>query len=902
MMGIRSMPATTLHLVPSLPKRVCSFMAVQKPQNYQKYKFKALKTYSSTEWLAESKKKYRQVFDRSEVSYIYAEFTFFNKFFDELDWEANVVLEAYERAKEEEGEDRRICRLETVKHVSRDLNVVAVREGWGTDDVGATWREGNFYWEAYIDGTKIGECSFFVYDVGKVSQLENPYFSVETVRLYEGANRDGKKRKKNFYTEFKAKETRFVWVDFQAQHRLEVDWMCELTFNFYNDARQLKGQTVELVEVSRGKRSLVVNSGWGSDHKGTWFADNYTLEIVFMDTLIGVVPFKVQDEFVEGETQFLAPDGTGSMLGVPSQLDMEQQSLEEVLDELDSMIGLDGIKARMREYAQYLKFLNLRKEKGFEDSKPVNLHVVFTGNPGTGKTTVARMLGRIYRKLGLLSRGHVHEVDRSDVIGEYIGQTAPKVKAAIEKARGGILFIDEAYALARANEDAKDYGKEVIEMLVKEMSSGKGDLAVVVAGYPKEMGHFLSSNPGIKSRFTMRFDFPDYTPQELEAIAWQAAEKRSIAFDEQARKVLSKSLVDAYRDRDRSFGNARYVLSLVDEAKMNMGLRIMGQENYDELDDDQLSTITEPDLARIFGTSDRLKANIPIDEPLLSETLHQLDRMIGLEAVKTEVHELVKLVRFYKEIGKDVLSRFSLHTVFTGNPGTGKTTVARIVSSIYKALGILERGHVVECDRQSLVAGFLGQTAIKTAELIEQAKGGVLFIDEAYALSQGGPQDFGREAIEVLLKRMEDMRGELVVIAAGYPKNMQRFLEMNPGLKSRFDRKLEFPDYKPVELQKIALSMLAQEEVTPSSRASEHLLGYFEHLYQSKNQFFGNARAVRKVVEKAIKNQHLRLASMEASKRTPGMLKTLRLEDVQEFSAGHDALLEGGRQGKVGFK
>ena len=195
---------------------------------------------------------------------------------------------------------------------------------------------------------------------------------------------------------------------------------------------------------------------------------------------------------------------------------------------MDGLIGLESIKQRIREYSQYLNFLNLRKEKGFEDSQPHNLHVVFTGNPGTGKTTVARMLGRIYKKLGLLSRGHIHEVDRADIIGEYIGQTAPKVKAAIDKARGGILFIDEAYALSRGGDDSKDYGREVIELLVKEMSSGKGDLAIVVAGYPKEMETFLTSNPGLKSRFQMRFDFPDYTPQELELITLYWAEKSHV--------------------------------------------------------------------------------------------------------------------------------------------------------------------------------------------------------------------------------------------------------------------------------------------------------------------------------------------------------------------------------------
>lgn len=877
-------------------------MANQKPSDFVKHKFKSLQTYSSTEWLADSKKKYRQVFDKSETTYLYAEFSFFNKLFDEEDWEARIRLKAFFEPSGDNLTRKELCNIEVNKSVTKDLNIVYVREGWGNDKNGSFWKEGDYSWEAYIDDQLISTQWFYVYDVGNVSMNDNPYLSIDSVSMYEGGNGDSLPGSSKFYSEFHNTETRFIWIEFKAINKLSKPWMAELVFNFYNDARQLKGRTLELKKVGEKDTHFTVTSGWGSDHKGTWFIDNYTVEIVFMDTLIGIVPFKVGDAFVEGYNPLLQPEeSTPGIIGVPTPADPDAQTLDEVLSELDGLIGLEGIKQRIREYSQYLNFLNLRKEKGFIDTQPQNLHVVFTGNPGTGKTTVARMLGKIYKKLGLLSRGHVHEVDRADIIGEYIGQTAPKVKAAIEKARGGILFVDEAYALSRGGDDSKDYGREVIELLVKEMSGEKGDLAIVVAGYPKEMENFLTSNPGLKSRFQMRFDFPDYTPQELEEIARYWAGKSLVSFSEEAMAYLDKQLTESYRNRDRTFGNARYALSLVNEAKMNLGLRIMKASDPKSLSNEDLSTIQIEDVEDIFEPQSRKKARIPIDEELLRGALDELDRLIGLESVKTEVHEMVKLVRFYKEIGKNITNRLSLHAIFTGNPGTGKTTVARIMAKIYKALGILERGTLVECDRQALVAGYIGQTAIKTAEVIEKARGGVLFIDEAYSLASGGKTDFGQEAIETLLKRMEDLRGELVVIAVGYPDNMKHFLETNPGLKSRFDRKFEFADYSPSELMEICVNILKEEKIRIVEDAKAHLILYFQYLHKFKNKFFGNARAVRKVVEKAIKNQHLRLASLSPEERTPEMLEELRLQDVQEFEAGNDNLLEGGAQNRVGF-
>ena len=857
-------------------------MAKEKPIHY---KFRDLKIFGSTEWLANNEKKYRLVYDESECTFIYAELSFYNKLFDEDNWDVRLSLKCVNL-----NDNTEICNLVADRTIRKDENIVYIREGWGVKTPGAYWKKGTYRWEAWIDHVFVAEKLFYIEDQGIVTDTVNPYFTISSIKLYEGPDSNLPKKERKYISGFDAAETRYVWLEFAAENQVtnEEKWNCELMFYFRTRAGQLKGTIEKLFVVNTKEKLIETSVGWGSDQKGTWGKDFYTIDVVFMDQLIASIPYEIGDKFTD-----VAEDLTKVVRArnkpEPSQRTPTQESVDGVLKELDALIGLDSIKKKVKEYTTYLNFIKLRKEKGFEDSDRINLHAVFTGNPGTGKTTVAKMLGKIYAELGLLSKGHVVEADRSDLVAEYIGQTAPKTKDVIKKAKGGILFIDEAYALARKNDDSKDFGKESIEILLKEMSDGDGDLAIIVAGYPEEMNSFLESNPGLKSRFSMYYDFPDYTPQELMLIAEYTAKRKAVQFSPDAKDALYKKLVDAYRERDKTFGNARYVNTIIDDGKMNMGLRLMQTQNPASLDKDTLSTITADDVMKIFNASYRSIADIPIDEELLKSALNALHSMIGLENIKNEIDELVKLVRFYKEVGKDIRQSFSLHAVFTGNPGTGKTTVARLLAQIYKALGILERGTLVECDRQSLVGGYVGQTALKTTEVLNKAMGGVLFIDEAYALSEGNENDFGKEAIETILKRMEDNRGEFVVIVAGYTDNMKNFLSSNPGLHSRFDREFYFTDYNSEQLFEIAMKMLASNSIKPDDAAKEHVRNYMNFQFETRSRHFGNAREVRKIVEQAIKNQHLRLAKIEPSERTMEMIQVLKREDVDEFKIDYEA-------------
>lgn len=864
------------------------------------FKFRELKVYASTEWLADNKKKYRQVFDRGETAYIYAELSFFNKMFDVDFWEVSIQMKCYSLQK---GRKKEICNLSFKRKVSKYDSVVYIREGWGNKNPGAFWKKGTYYWEAWIEGEREATKYFYI-EEGEtpITQENNPYLHLESLKLYEGPYDDVTEDDRTYFRSFSSEESRYIYSEVILRNSNQgKPWQCELFIKFYNGARELKGQVVRLQTIKKEEDYIQITAGWGSNIKGSWRPGIYTAEVIFMDYVMGIVPFEVGDQFEEGNSPITLPNKT-SPIHLQS-FEQDNLSFEELLHSLDKLIGLSQIKLQVRDHAKYIQYLQLRKKMGIKEEEDVVVHSVFIGNPGTGKTTVAKMMGRLYKKMGILSKGHVSEVDRVDLVGEYIGQTAPKVREAIENAKGGVLFIDEAYSLARSNDDSKDFGREVIEILVKEMSNGTGDMAVIVAGYPKEMKHFLDSNPGLKSRFKLFYEFDDYLPEELSLIAEYACLEKNVVLSPEAKELTDKIIINAYRDRDRTFGNARFVHDFIEKAKQNLAIRVMSTDNPKELGEEGLSLISAEDVKKVKIKASKKFPNLPIDQVLLEESLAELDALIGIENVKKEIKELVNLVAYYKDSARNVLNHFSLHTLFVGNPGTGKTTVARILTKIYKALGILERGHIVETDRQGLVAGFVGQTAIKTTEKIDEAVGGVLFIDEAYSLISHGASnfaDYGNESIQTILKRMEDDRGSFFVFAAGYPDNMESFLKSNPGLTSRFDQSLKFEDYSPSELNQIAVSMFADQNYTLSVKALEHLSKYLDFIYQYRDKYFGNARSVRNVVNDAIKQHNLRFSEMDPEERKAHNSTQIIFDDVKHFQLSTDQFVFNRKT--IGFK
>ena len=529
----------------------------------------------------------------------------------------------------------------------------------------------------------------------------------------------------------------------------------------------------------------------------------------------------------------------------------EERSLDDILHDLDNFIGMDEVKQAVREIAYSVQNSVQRAERGLGEQEKMSMHIILTGNPGTGKTTIARKLGEILSAIGYLDSGHVVEVDRAKMVSPYQGETPKVVDRLCDKAMGGILFVDEAYTLAPLSHSGErdNQGAQALEKLMKRMEDDRGKFVVIAAGYRNEMDNLFRINPGFKSRFNYFLNIEDYSPEQLYQIMMVFASEKHYIMSPQAEAKAKACIKQMYESRDKDFANGRTMRSLFDEICKKQAQR----RQYGDI-----STLSDAELMTIED------GDIPFEAPTAvdyTECLQKLDGLVGLSAVKKEISNLAAFLNLQIKRGESNTFQ-GKHYVFTGNPGTGKTTVARIMADVFKTLGILSRGQLVEADRAKLVAGYSGQTAIKTNQLIDSAMGGVLFIDEAYTLRSNDGDSFGAEAIDTLLKRLEDDRGRFICIVAGYTNQMHDFIDSNPGLKSRFTQTIHFDDYTPDELTQIFLNLAAAKNFTISDETRSAIHRQFEQLYLRRDKNFGNAREARRIFDEAVEKQSQRLVGL----------------------------------------
>lgn len=665
------------------------------------------------------------------------------------------------------------------------------------------------------------------------------------------------------------------YIGFKNEQTLQVNAHCYLAskvgiairdYDFYYC---LYDQTGKLVERARAQyledyntKLTAVYYGFAPKIGSNWLDGRYKVELTAFGKSVVLASFSVGAHSLEGEVD------VPQMLSMLRASFLVDSSNDKALDRLDLMIGLSSVKEKIKQLSRLSTLAVKRKEMGLP-VKGTSLHARFVGNPGTGKTTVAEIIGQLYKELGLLSSGHVVRVERKNLVGRYYDSELRATEQAIESAQGGVLFIDEAYTLY-VPDDPRDPGKHVLEALLTALSDEKRrDWMLVLAGYPDEIEFMLNANPGIKSRVNETFFFDDYNVDELMQIADLYCKRNKYKMSVDVRKHLKSVVTRDYGARDKNFGNARYINNLMEQTIVaNMAHRISRIENPTKL---QLQTIEVEDIPSLR------------EEKAKSRGMDGLNQMVGLSNLKCSISQHLNMVKMANLRMKRGLHTQMppLHMVFTGNPGTGKTTVADFLGEIYASMGLLSKGDVICVEKSDLVGAHVGETERKMKSILNRAKGNILFIDEAYQLCPKDDQnDFGKNVIDSLLTTLSNDKVDMIVILAGYPKDMERLLDMNDGLRSRFPYTFHFEDYSVEELHKIALQRAQADNYCFTKKAEKLLYLLIKREVLRKRSSFGNARYVTRLLSSEILPRMATRLSNEVRELNKRQLQTIIAVDI----------------------
>lgn len=545
----------------------------------------------------------------------------------------------------------------------------------------------------------------------------------------------------------------------------------------------------------------------------------------------------------------------------------KEEKTEDALIRLEALPGRRTVAERIRgdvDYAQHQQANGPTEDEEQRDQRPavgrlldhsdekppaqVNLSYALAGKPGTGKTIIARLIAEAFKVAGILRSGHFIEATVQDLVGEYVGQSALKANNLLSRARGGVLFIDEVQGFEKDNQ----FHREAIRTILKYAEDYRGDISVIVATYPDEMDAFLSIDPGLPRRFSQRIDLEDYDAATCVDIFNYMAAEKNVEVDPDLQEKL-EGLFEAWindRTKKEDFSNAGSVRNLVeamDRARFNRG----GSDAPLSLEDvpEEYQAYSEAAIRRTGDPDERLE-----------RALEELNALTGLTEVKKTIRGIVNGIKGKRRRGQTD-GIVPGHYSFEGNPGTGKTTVARLIGDIFRELGVLKSGHVIEVTRSQLVAQYAGQTAPQVEAQTDKAMDGVLFIDEAHNLIQGDQDQFGKEAIGELTAILENKRGRLCVIAAGYSAPMEHLFEVDPGWKSRFTRRIQFEDFEPQEMEQILRQMCKQQGFKLHSDLEHNLPSILVRLHEVEGKDFANARSVRNFLGLIVGHLDERLAT-----------------------------------------
>lgn len=533
-------------------------------------------------------------------------------------------------------------------------------------------------------------------------------------------------------------------------------------------------------------------------------------------------------------------------------------------ERLEELVGLKAVKEEIKKFERVVC-----GEKELGRSTPRSLHMIFQGNPGTGKTTVARLLGEMYRELGLLKRGHVREVSSlAEIESDHVGGTSPLMNQVIDEALDGVLFIDEAYQLA---DKENPFAADALNTLMTRMENDSRRLAVVLAGYPDEMKQFLNVNPGLARRFSRVISFEDYTEEELYSILRQFLGETAIPeISSDMECCLQQVIRGMSAKRDRKFGNAGEMRNLSEQLYEQWLARCVKEKL-----DVHVEPLSRADLPDRYREDEATGAEA--QKGGLRDILGELDELVGMQAVRERIEKMMNVMALDRKRGQR--STATLHLIFSGRPGTGKTTVAEKISRIYHAMGYLPTSRCFDASASDIIGRYVGHTENNAEELFQKADGGVLFLDEAY---QYVSNSFGQSFIDCLVRFMDGHRNSLAVVIAGYPDKIDEFLESNEGLRSRFRNRIEFPDYTPQEMGEIVARMAKKERIGYDDAVRSKVEALMRRAAAGKD--FSNGRTARNLFEAMRENlaSRLKLAEVQNDSSSVESLLFFIPDDVPE--------------------
>jgi len=590
------------------------------------------------------------------------------------------------------------------------------------------------------------------------------------------------------------------------------------------------------------------------------------------------------------------------------------RTVDEILKELDTMVGMTDVKKAVREIANKTRYAKKLAEQQGKDYRGEGNHIVITGNPGTGKTTIIRTLGSIFKASGVLASDSLLEVQGADLKAAYVGQSKDRVNDYCDQALGRILFIDEAYTLVNDQGPVDDFAKEAINVLMARLENDRDKFIGVVAGYPREMETFIrKGNPGMERRFKHRLHLPDYSADELiEIFERFNVQKEGFTLTSEAQKKAREVIREMVAGKNERFGNAGSIRVFFENTTSRLASRLAKLPD-DELENAGTTVIQAEDIAW-----DKKEA-APIDE-----VLADLDRMVGMTDVKKMVRQLAENLKIQQkriELEKEEAAARGEeykpkagreernNIVITGNPGTGKTTIVRTLAKLFYSIGLTSNDRVEECQGNELKGSYVGQSKDNVNNYCERAMGGVLFVDEAYSLvnDQGPVDSFAKEAVDTLMARMENDGGKFVTVIAGYQKEIELFLDKsNPGMRRRFVHYIHLPDYSAEELIKIFEDFNVKSSgFTLSNDAQKEARKKIIGMAASRGPNFGNAGEMRELFNRIKRRQASRLNKL-SEEELKDKINLIEVEDIGD-SGGEEKVLSidevlAGLEDMVGMK